>query len=144
MAACRRPESVIVVVHAGRSVLLLRRVQPFAFWQSVTGSLEPDETAIETAVRELAEETGLASADRLVDTGVSREFDIDPRWRDRYLPGVTRNREHEFRLPLGSRADIRLDPAEHSAFRWLDIDDAVDLVWSATNRAALESLRCDL
>ena len=37
----RRPESVLVVVHAADGqVLILRRSQPFDFWQSVTGSLQ--------------------------------------------------------------------------------------------------------
>ena len=144
MAAYRRPESVLVVVHSGRSVLVMLRVQPFNFWQSVTGSLEPGEDPAETALRELKEETGIDATPSLVSTGVVREFVIDPRWRNRYAPGVTRNQEHEFRLALPEAAAVTLDPGEHSEYRWLDIDEAIELVWSYTNREALEALRLDI
>ena len=141
MAAHRRPESVLVVVHSGRSVLVMLRVQPFNFWQSVTGSLEPGEDPTDTALRELKEETGIDATPHIVPTGVVREFVIDPRWRSRYAPGVTTNREHEFRLALPDTQAVSLDPHEHSEYRWLDIDEAIETVWSYTNREALEALR---
>ena len=144
MAAYRRPESVLVVVHSGRSVLVMLRVQPFNFWQSVTGSLEAGEQPADTAVRELAEETGLRVPGWIEPTGIVREFEIDPRWRKRYAPGVTVNREHEFRLALPGTPGIRLDAHEHSAYKWLDIDEAIETVWSFTNREALEALRSEL
>ncbi len=70
------PESVLVVIHtADMQVLLLERADKPGFWQSVTGSKDRiDEPARETAVREVAEETGivvdLASA-ALRDWGLS-------------------------------------------------------------------------
>ena len=133
---------MLVLVYADRSnVLLLRRVRPFDFWQSVTGSLDENETPDVTAVRELYEETGIAGKDALEDTGISRTFTIDPRWRDRYAPGVTENLEHEFRLRLPSPAAVHLDVCEHCEFEWVDIDRAIERVWSWTNREALERLR---
>ena len=131
-------------MHAGRRVLVLRRVRPFDFWQSVTGSLEADETPPAAALRELKEETGIDGRNRLVATGVEREFLIDPRWRDRYPPGVESNREYEFRLPLAAPVAITVDRSEHSACRWLDVDEAIELVWSSTNKAAFEDLRAEL
>ena len=142
MTAYRRPESVLVLVYADRSnVLLLRRVRPFDFWQSVTGSLDENETPDMTAARELFEETGIAGTEALEDTGISRSFTIDPRWRDRYAPGVTENLEHEFRLRLGAPEGITIDRTEHAEFEWVDIDCAIERVWSWTNREALERLR---
>ena len=57
------PESVLVVVHTAQlQVLLLERAAQPGFWQSVTGSREPDDPDLEaTARRELLEETGYAA-----------------------------------------------------------------------------------
>jgi dATP pyrophosphohydrolase len=141
----RRPESVLVVVHADDGqVLLLRRVSPFEFWQSVTGSLDAGESHSETARRELHEETGLTDEGNLVDTGTSRTFTIDPRWRHKYAPGITENVEHEWRYRLQRPIAITADPGEHSDWQWLPIDEAIELVWSWTNRDALLKLRADL
>ncbi len=94
----RRPESVLVLVYTPQAeVLLLERRRPFAFWQSVTGSLEHGETHAAAAPRELAEETGLGGEGQLSFSGRQRVFEIDPRWRHRYPPGVTHNTEYEYR-----------------------------------------------
>ena len=143
--APRRPESVLVVVYTpAAEVLLLKRVAPFGFWQSVTGSLDPGETPRDTARRELEEETGLGDRGVMIDTGIERSFTIDPRWLDRYPPGVRENREYEwrFRMPAAERPTI--DEEEHSEYCWVGIDEAIELVWSWTNRAALESIRLEL
>lgn len=140
----RRPLSVLVIVYtADGEILLLRRSQPFDFWQSVTGSLQPCETHAEAASRELQEETGLESCD-LRYSGRERVFTIDPRWRSRYPPGVTENTEFEWRCPLRMRQPIRLNEREHSEYCWLPVDEAIDRVWSWTNRDALVALRDEL
>ena len=122
-------------------MLLLRRTQPFAFWQSVTGSLEADESPAQAAAREIHEETGLLPNDRLVDAGLQRTFQIDPRWLDRYAPGITENIEYEWHYRVDSPIDVQIDRAEHSEWQWLPVDEAIERVWSWTNRAALEALR---
>ena len=58
----KRPISVLVVIHTpALDVLLLERVLHAGYWQSVTGSQETGETLIETARREVAEETGITA-----------------------------------------------------------------------------------
>lgn len=135
---------LVIVYTDDARVLLLKRRAPFEFWQSVTGSLNPGETPEDAARRELLEETGLRLEGSLVDSGHSRTFEIDPRWRDRYPPGVTHNKEFEWRYRLHLPLDITIDPEEHSAYRWVTIDDAIDIVWSWTNKQALEALRSEL
>jgi dATP pyrophosphohydrolase len=145
VSGLRRPESILLIVYTGDlEVLLLKRIVPFEFWQSITGSLDPGETPREAAARELLEETGIAAAEALIDTGEARTFTIDPRWLDRYPEGVTRNLEHEWRLRLPTADPVVIDPGEHSAWRWCPIEEAIDAVWSWTNKEALEALRDEL
>lgn len=136
----RRPESVLVVVHTPQlECLLLERVAPAGFWQSVTGTLAWDESAYAAAVREVAEETGLV-AEGLVATGVTRCFPILPAWRARYAPDVSENVEHLFYLQVDSVRPVVLNTAEHRRYEWLPVGEAAAKVASWTNRAALETL----
>jgi len=138
----RRPESVLVVLYTeAGDVLVLKRSQPFEFWQSVTGSLRADETHADAATRELEEETGLTDEGTLTWTGTSRQFAIDRRWRDRFPPGIVENIEYEYRYCLPDRITVELSHDEHSESEWLPIDAAVDRVWSWTNKAAIQQLK---
>lgn len=121
-------------------VLLLRRAKPFDFWQSVTGSLKSNETHADAAARELLEETGLAGQGVLEYTGVSRQFVIDQRWRHRFAPGSVENVEFEYRYRLPARIGVTVCGEEHSEYQWLLVDDAIEMVWSWTNRDALMAL----
>ena len=134
----KRPESVLVLVYnrAGE-VLLLERTRPRGFWQSVTGSLEWDETPRQAALRELREETGLCVGHALTDLGHQERFPIVPPWRARYAPEHRFNREHWFGLQLPGRRSIRLNPAEHRQARWLPAWRAARMATSWTNRKAI-------
>lgn len=137
----RRPESVLVIVHTrALDCLVLERVAPAGFWQSVTGTLGWSETPAEAAAREVLEETGLAPTG-LRGAEVTRHFPILPEWRDRYAPGVVENTEHLWYLELSDVQEITLNPAEHRAYRWLTLGDAIAEVSSWTNREGLERLR---
>jgi len=116
---------------------MLRRTRPRDFWQSVTGTLEGNESPRQTAERELLEETGIEFSGRLQDCLHSERFPIIPPWRTRYAPGVHYNREHWFGLCLPRRRTIRLNPVEHSQLRWLPFLQAAALASSWTNRNAI-------
>ena len=141
MPAFKRPESVLVVVHTvGGLVLMLERVSPPRFWQSVTGSLEPDESFEAAARRELAEETGLSDSAALVDLDLAQRFRIAPPWRKRFAPGVTHNLERAFALAVPAPFEPVLDPAEHRRHLWLPAREAVARASSWTNRKAIERI----
>src|SRR3954468_5747106 len=139
--AFKLPESVLVVVHtAALEVLLLERAANPGFWQSVTGSREPDDPDLEaTARRELREETGL-TAGTLTDWRVTNRYEIWPQWRARYAPEVTHNTEHVFGFVVAEVTVATLDPAEHTAQLWLPWQQAMDKVFSPSNREAIGQL----
>ena len=136
----RRPESVLVVIHTPQyECLLLERVSPSGFWQSVTGTLQWSESLQEAAVREVFEETGLDPLG-LWDAGICRSFPILPEWADRYAEGVEENTEHLLYLKIPATCQITLNPAEHLSYRWEILEKAIQTVASWTNREALERL----
>jgi len=138
--AFKLPESVLVVVHTPRlDVLLLERTGT-GFWQSVTGSREPDDPDLEaTARRELLEETGL-SLGTLTDWRQTNRYEIWAQWRSRYAPDVTHNVEHVFAFQVAEQTVATLDPAEHVAQLWLPWREAMKKVFSPTNRDAIWQL----
>ena len=139
------PESVLVVVHtAALDVLLIRRADADDFWQSVTGSKDrADEPLALTAAREVAEETGIdcgagsALAPQLRDWRLRNVYEIYPRWRARYAPGVTHNTEHLFGLCLPEPIAPTLAPREHTAWRWLPWRAAAEACFSPSNAEAI-------
>lgn len=140
MPAFKRPESVLIVIQApGPRFLLLKRIDPADFWQSVTGSLDPDEAPVAAALREIREETGL-DPEGVRSTGVVNRYPIHPDWRHRYAPHVTENVEHVFSLVLDDEPNVQLNPREHRAYRWLPAAEAIALASSATDRAAIRYL----
>jgi len=139
------PESVLVVIHTpARNVLLINRADAANYWQSVTGSKdELSESLRETAVREVFEETGINCGPGtvlhagLTDWGLENVYEIYPRWRHRYAPGVTRNTEHVFGLCVPEGTPVTLNPREHTAYQWLPWREAADICFSPSNAEAI-------
>jgi len=130
---------LVVVYTTAGSTLLLERLTPVGFWQSVTGSLEEGERANAAAVRELYEETGL-DAHGLRDLESRGTFPIAAPWRARYAPDVTLNVEHYFALCLEREAEIRIAAHEHVRYEWLSFADAIVRVSSPSNRELIERI----
>ena len=139
------PESVLVLIHSPQGeVLLLERADAPGSWQSVTGSrADAAEPLRDTAVREVAEETGLRigsaglPAEHLVDWDRRNVYPILPAWAHRYAPGTTHNTEHVFSLQVGRESPIRLNPHEHLHAEWLPWQQAAARCFSHTNAAAI-------
>lgn len=136
------PVSVLVIIHtADLHVLLLERADHPGYWQSVTGSQDQGETLEQTAIREIAEETGLNAADYLLtDWHMQNEYEIFQEWRWRYAPSVTHNTEHVFGLRLPSPAPIQLAAREHLGHIWSPWQEAAEKVFSSSNAQAIRKL----
>ena len=133
-------QSVLVVIYAEntRRVLMLQRRDDPDFWQSVTGSLEADETPNETAIRELWEEVRLkieVKSTALLDCNESIEFEIFPHFRYKYAPNVTHCREHWFLLAVEQEFTPEL--TEHLAFQWVSPTRAIQMTKSPNNAEAI-------
>lgn len=127
----------------------MERADKHDYWQSVTGSKDfPEEALAMTAMREVAEETGIIVADtggivpasNLNDWHVSNVYEIYPVWRHRYAPGVTKNTEHVFGLLVPRMTPITLAPREHLQCKWLPYREAADACFSPSNAEAILQL----
>ena len=135
------PESVLVVIYTpALDVLLIKRADADDFWQSVTGSKDTaQESFEETARREVFEETGIdcrpgsTLQDSLFDWQIENVYEIYPRWRHRYAPGVTRNTVHLFGLRVPHAMPVLLNPREHTAYQWLPYLEAAKACFSPSN-----------
>lgn len=147
------PESVLVVIYSANfDVLLMERADKPGYWQSVTGSKDTvSEPLVETAIREVCEETGIRIGrdlsapndvcDRcLCDWQLANVYEIYPVWRHRYAPGVTKNTEHVFGLLVPRDIPIRLAPREHIDYVWLPYREAADKCFSPSNAEAILQL----
>jgi dATP pyrophosphohydrolase len=142
------PESVLVVIYSSEmEVLLIERDDKQGFWQSVTGSKDAiDEPLIETAIREVQEETGIqigserVPLENLHNWQLSNVYEIYPVWRHRYAPGITHNTEHVFGLRIPRDHPITLAAREHVQYQWLPWKTAAEQCFSPSNAEAILQL----
>ena len=140
--AFKKPTSSLILIYTEDfKVLLMERADKKGFWQSVTGSLEENETPRDAAIREVFEETGInVSQYDLEDWKLSHIYEIYPHWRYPYAPHVTHNTEHIFALKVPANIPIQLSKDEHVQCLWVDWRDAMDKVFSWTNVEAIKKL----
>lgn len=129
------PEAVAVYPYrrtdGGLELLQLRRTGPYqGTWHNVYGGVEAGETAVEAALRELREETGLAPlALHQVEHLESFYFRVTDRV---VLMPV-------FAAEIAPSAEILLD-SEHDAWRWVPATELDRWFMWRSQRLALEAM----
>ena len=143
----KRPESVLVIIYdQHHRVLVMQRDDDASFWQSVTGTIEIEEQPIQTAYREVAEETGFILDPLqmpIQNCHQINQFAIRKQWLHRYPPNTQFNFEHVFCVQVDSTQPVVL--TEHTACLGLSKTAAINKVWSETNALAIEKFvpECD-
>jgi len=137
----KNPNSILLIIFTTKfKVLLLKKNYKRDLWQSVTGSIELGEDPYDTALRELQEETGInKQKSDLIFDDLSHKFMIYSEWIDRYKESTYSNKEYIFSLKLNDEVSVKLS-REHSSYKWVDLNDAIHLVFSWTNKAALKAI----
>lgn len=114
-------QPLVVVVHVFQThgdvvkCLLLRRVGYLnGLWQMVTGKVQMGENTVESAKRELLEETGLIADRFYVADFVDTYF--DPRHNAIFMAPV-------FVAFIDSPQRVKISP-EHDDYKWLSIEEA--------------------
>ncbi|WP_125784607.1 dihydroneopterin triphosphate diphosphatase [Pseudoalteromonas rubra] len=142
--ALRQPHSVLVVIYnTHNEFLLLQRADDPDFWQSVTGGIDPGETPVQTAYRELLEETGIDAHTlglSITDHQKCNQYTIREQWRHRYVAGANVNTEYVFSVCVPKGCEVQLAPGEHLAYRWLTQQQAAEQAWSSSNRQEILSI----
>ena len=124
------------IVHENRVLLFKVIPRRGGGWHPVTGSVEKDEELLEGAKRETTEETGLnVKAGRWLSLDYC--FEYDGRWG--------KAQEHAFAFVLTEApVQIQLDPKEHQACKWVELEKAITELGFESQKKALEKLKCIL
>jgi 8-oxo-dGTP pyrophosphatase MutT (NUDIX family) len=106
------------VGHSFHFLLLQTNERRGSFWQNVTGKIEDGETFEEGALREAIEETclKLESIVDIISLGLKYEF-VDQRERKVH--------EESFLIIMDKKWEIKIDPEEHQAFKWVGINEII-------------------
>jgi len=124
-----RTVSVTLRREDGRVLLLQRTAERGGFWQILTGRIEPGESPLQTAAREIHEETGFSPRlDELRDLGYEHSFALG----DRVPPLFV----HETAFAATVLGEPRLSD-EHQAHRWCTPAEALALLPFAGLRRAV-------
>lgn len=136
----RGDQEIVVVVRRGPEVLVMRRApERLGYWSLVAGGLEPNETPLEAAQRELFEEAGLQAVVRPLPRALSYSLlDDPPAIRARYAPGIETVTVHAFVVDAPVKWEPTLD-AEHDLYEWCDLDEALALLEYDTTKDAVRA-----
>ena len=133
-----------VIVYNGdhRVLLLHRRPERGNFWQPITGTIEPGESAIDAARREIVEETGTKGEPK--DLGLVQSFMIESQFLASKYPAPIIVSETGFAAHADHRVPIHMDADEHDEYGWFTFDEAYGKIKWTDDREALEQFESRL
>jgi len=127
-----RPCAGFMLVNADGLVFTGERIDDRAHgaWQMPQGGIDPGEDEETAALRELEEETGVATdnVEVIARSATVHRYDLPPELLGKVWKGKYRGQEQHWFLGrfLGNDADINLEahnPPEFRAWRWLTLDE---------------------
>ncbi len=111
-------------------LLLKRREDRGGFWQAITGGVKAGEINTEAVKRELKEETGIVDYTRLINLNYFFSFNL-PQYGD-----LT---ENCYAVEVSPETEIIMS-AEHTEYKWLFFDGAINLLKYEDNKEAFRRL----
>jgi 8-oxo-dGTP pyrophosphatase MutT (NUDIX family) len=125
-----------VVVRRGTHGVEVCLINDGRYWGLPKGNVEPGERAEDTALREIAEETGLHRATLQVRASLPTSEYV-------YRRGgrLIFKRVHHFLVEAAGPADLKPDPGEVTEAAWLSFDDALARVTFRDTVLALREAR---
>jgi putative (di)nucleoside polyphosphate hydrolase len=123
-----RPCAGFMLVNSAGLVFVGERIDPSAhgFWQMPQGGIDKGEDVRAAALRELAEETGIAAhmVEVIAQTAQPIRYDLPPELLGKLWKGRYRGQEQHWFLGrfLGEDGDVNLtahNPPEFHAWRWI-------------------------
>lgn len=111
-------------------LLLKRREDRGGFWQAITGGVKQGEQDIEAVIRELQEETGIINYKRLLNLNYFFSFNL-PQFGDLV--------ENCYAVEISLETEIIMS-AEHTEYKWLGLNEIIDLLKYEANKEAFRRL----
>ena len=130
-----RPCAGIMLLNSERKIFVGQRLDSVAdAWQMPQGGIDPGEDAEAAALRELAEETGIAPhlVEIIARSAGEHLYDLPPQLMGKMWGGRYRGQRQTWFLMrfLGSDADVNIATAhqEFRSWRWSSPDELVALI----------------
>ena len=128
-----RPCVGIALFNAQGKVFVGERIDTPNAWQMPQGGMDEGETAAQTALRELAEETGTNKVEIIKIADKKIRYDLPDHLITKFWDGQYRGQEQTWVAArfTGTDADINLnafEPVEFRAWQWVDLPNTLDLI----------------